>query len=145
LKTEKLAFPIKICALILAIWVIFVYGGTTASAPTPAMPSYGIPKTVSKAAVTQELTGTVRPSGTEWKRDPFEHPEEVVSENGRAANGTVLVGIIDGRKGRMAIFGHSIVQKGDSLGNEKILDITEDRVIVTHDGSTRIIAMQEAR
>ena len=45
----------------------------------------------------------------------------------------------------MAIFGHSIVQKGDSVGNEKVLDINENQVTMLRDGSKRVIAMQEAR
>lgn len=45
----------------------------------------------------------------------------------------------------MAIFGHAVLQKGDVVGNETIVDIDQNRVTVARDGSTRIIAMQEAR
>lgn len=64
---------------------------------------------------------------------------------GRAANGARLVAIIEGQKGRMAIFGHSVVQRGDLVGNETILDIAHNRVMVLRDGCKRIIAMEEAR
>lgn len=84
--------------------------------------------------------------GTDWGRDPFQHPpEKVTLPHGGISNGTTLVGIIGSKKGRVAIFGHSVLQKGDMVGNEMIVDIDHSHVTVTRDGSKRIIAMQEAR
>lgn len=83
---------------------------------------------------------------TDWGRDPFQHPlEKVTPPHGRIFNGTRLVGIIGGKKGRVAIFGHSVLQKGDMVGNEMIVDIDRNRVTVARNGSRRIIAMQEMR
>jgi hypothetical protein len=84
--------------------------------------------------------------GTDWGRDPFQHPpEKVTSPHGGISNGATLVGIIGGKIGRVAIFGHSVLQKGDMVGNEMIVDIDQSHVTVTRDGFKRIIAMQEAR
>ena len=83
---------------------------------------------------------------TGWGRDPFQRPpEKVTLPHGGISNGTTLVGIIGGKKGRVAIFGHSVLQKGDMVGNEMIVHIDHSHVTVTRDGSKRIIAMQEAR
>ena len=82
----------------------------------------------------------------EWGRDPFQHPlKKAASPHGGVYNGTRLVGIIGGKNGRVAIFGHSVLQKGDMVGSERIVEIDESQVTVTREGSKRIIAMQETR
>jgi hypothetical protein len=83
---------------------------------------------------------------TGWGRDPFQHPsEKSISPYGMASNGPRLVGIVSGSQGRMAIFGHSILRKGDMVGNEMIVDIDQNRVTLTHEGLKRVVAMREAR
>lgn len=123
--------------------------GITASVPvSPARPVYAASAadTKSERPALQENKTPRRARKTDWGRDPFQHTAEGMATSGQtASSGARLVAIIDGRKGKMAIFGHSIVQKGDTVGNEKIFDINENQVTMLHDGIKRVIAMQEAR
>lgn len=141
--------PAVICgALLIGLVALNSPVTTTASNPVAQAPVYA-----ASAADTRLPKGSSpkgKPSGksqrTDWVRDPFQHPlEKVTSPHGGIPNGTKLVGIIGGKKGRVAIFGHSVLQKGDTVGNEMIVDIDHGHVTVTRDGFKRIIAMQEAR
>lgn len=142
--------PAGICAALLIVWLAPTGSrGTTVSAPaSPARPVYAASQadTNPGRATPQENRTPKRSHRTGWGRDPFQQPPGgTASAGATASNGARLVAIIDGRKGKMAIFGHSIVQKGDSVGNEKVLDINENQVTMLRDGSKRVIVMQEAR
>lgn len=142
--------PAGICAALLMVWLLPTGSGSTTTAvlASPARPVYAASEADTKPdrAMPQENRTPRRTHKTDWGRDPFHYPPKgAASSSATASNGARLVAIIDGRKGKMAIFGHSIVQKGDSVGNEKVLDINENYVTMLHDGSKRVIAMQEAR
>jgi hypothetical protein len=138
---------IRICVTLLAIWLVTVCDGAKASAPVATAPVDAVSAADTKPDCrVAEKKPAKKTRKTGWGKDPFQHPfEGAASASGRASNGARLVAIVGGRKGSVAIFGHSILQKGDLVGNETILDIAENRVTVTHDGCKRIIAMQEAR
>lgn len=149
MTNKSFIYPAVFCGLLLLVWLVPTGSQSkTASASAPAAPVYAAATadTAPEGAAPQEKPSP-RARKTDWGRDPFQYPSEgmIAPAIGTASNGARLVAIIDGRKGKMAIFGHSIVQKGDSVGNEKVFDIDENRVTMIRDGSKRIIAMQEAR
>jgi hypothetical protein len=77
-----------------------------------------------------------------WKRDPFELPKPLE----RKAQETAVVpmrltAIIDGRAGRVAVIDQQIVKQGDRIGQERVAGIGSDRVILTREGSQRVLTI----
>jgi hypothetical protein len=144
--TRSVLPHIAVTVLLMA-WAVSACHGVTAPDSVSGTPA----ATVSAPERNSDCTGPAERSSTRshmmgWGRDPFRHPpDEGFAAGNRAANGARLVAIIGGGKGRMAIFGHSILRQGDLVGNERILDIGENRVTVVHDGCKRIVAMEEVR
>jgi len=56
-----------------------------------------------------------------------------------------LVAIIEGKQGRYAIFGSKIVARGDYIGEERVLEIGHDKVVLDVMGEKRVIPIQTDR
>lgn len=78
-----------------------------------------------------------------WLRDPFELPKMVgAGANVKADTMPRLVAIIEGKQGRYAIFGSKIVKKGDYIGEERVLEIGHDKVVLDIMGEKRVLSIQ---
>lgn len=81
-----------------------------------------------------------------WLRDPFELPKMVgAGANVKPDTMPRLVAIIEGKQGRYAIFGSKIVARGDYIGEERVLEIGHDKVVLDVMGEKRVIPIQTDR
>jgi hypothetical protein len=75
-----------------------------------------------------------------WDRDPFQLPKLVDEQRiEKPRIGLKLVAVLESKKGRLAIIGNDVVEKGDFIGDEQIQDILKDRIILVRTGQRRII------
>lgn len=136
--------PAGLCAALLIVAIHLGSHGTAAAVRGAPVNAVSAPTRTSKTETVHQKPIKRFPK-TDWGRDPFHCPSPKDTAPGKSGSskGIRLVGVIGGQKGKMALLGHSIVQKGDTIGNERILDIDENGVTLTRDGSKRIIAMEE--
>ncbi|HPP07450.1 MAG TPA: hypothetical protein PLW88_08755, partial [Syntrophorhabdaceae bacterium] len=78
-----------------------------------------------------------------WKNDPFILPKVSIGEEEVFHEPLKLSGIIEGNDGRYAIIGTNIVKKGDFIGDEKVLDIGKDSVIIARRGKKKTISISD--
>jgi len=75
-----------------------------------------------------------------WDRDPFQLPKLTDEKRVQQPKiGLKLVAVLESKKGRLAIIGNDIVERGDFIGDEKVLEIWKDRVILVRKGQRRVI------
>ena len=75
-----------------------------------------------------------------WDRDPFQLPKLVDEKRIQQPKiGLKLVAVLESKKGRLAIIGNDIVERGDFIGDEKVQEIWKDRVILVRKGQRRVI------
>jgi hypothetical protein len=75
-----------------------------------------------------------------WDRDPFQLPKSVDEKRIEQPRiGLKLLAILESNKGRLAIIGNDIVEKGDFIGDEKVQEIRKDSVILVRKGNRRVI------
>lgn len=105
------------------------------SAPKPKIEEYTIIEDTAKAEdffKLQERLEEKRPAFS-FSRDPFQlQPKEIITEF--TVEGLKLSGIATDEKGKLAIINDEIVREGDTIFNIKVLEITEDKVIVEKEG-----------
>lgn len=89
-----------------------------------------------------------------WGRNPFLTPEEIVSiQEGKVQPQSVLpeelphyevntILVSDSRK--IAIIGNNIVTVGDWVGQEKVLEINSDNVVLGKDKRRRVLKLRES-
>lgn len=66
-----------------------------------------------------------------WGRDPFIPPPFGITDTGK---GLELTAILYSSKESTAVINKKIVKVNDIIGNQKIVDIKKDYVILQHDG-----------
>lgn len=77
-----------------------------------------------------------------WKRDPFELPKPLEKKVQQTVGLPMRVSaIMDGKGGRVAIIDQQIVKRGDEIGQERVVGIEADRVILAREGSQRILTL----
>ena len=115
------------------IAVMSIVYGVTASRPKkgpeePAITAGETQQVQSQGAISFQRRAK-RSEHTSWKRSPF-----VASGVSGSSSNLALSGIINSGRGLKAAIGDSIVGKGDTVGNYKVIDIKKDRVIL-NDGT----------
>ncbi|HOP86071.1 MAG TPA: hypothetical protein PLM71_02730 [Syntrophorhabdaceae bacterium] len=81
-----------------------------------------------------------------WKNDPFMLPQisQITTIDEEMAHEPLkLHGIIEGKDGRYAIIGTNIVKKDDFIGDERVLDIGKDTVIIARKGKKKTVFMSD--
>lgn len=78
-----------------------------------------------------------------WKNDHFMSPKISNNDEEIAHEPLKLLGIIEGKDGRYAIIGTDIVKKDDFIGNERVLDIGKDTVIIARKGNKKVLSMSD--
>lgn len=78
-----------------------------------------------------------------WGRDPFLAPKEVESPKLAAAPQDLKITsiIINGPR-RVATIGDTVVREGEMVGNEKVVEIREDGVILSRGEDRRFLELQ---
>jgi hypothetical protein len=114
--------------------------GAPQASPGAPQPATGAENLKLRAQVYAKLNDAT------WGRDPFAFPGYVEGKrNEQQSTGSArLVAIIAGRKGKVAIFGDEVVKKGDMIGDEKVLKIGDDTVVLIRKGVKRVITIEEA-
>lgn len=78
-----------------------------------------------------------------WGSDPFALPvfkEKKKKDSGSAVR---LVAILEKGGDRVAVIDKDVVKKGDLIGNEKVIEIGTDRVVLTRGGIKRTIVLAD--
>jgi hypothetical protein len=95
-----------------------------------------------KEARVQAVQETIK-----WDRDPFTLPPFLMTEK-KAEKQRVplkLLAIMEGSRGRVAIIDNEVVGKGDIVAGERVTEIGKETVTLIHEGSKRVITIQEPR
>jgi hypothetical protein len=79
-----------------------------------------------------------------WRDDPFFLPRSVTDKRSEKPK-TVpkLVAIMESKTGRYAIIGGEIVKKGDMVGDEKVSEISKDKVVLVRNNAKRILSIED--
>jgi len=79
-----------------------------------------------------------------WRDDPFFLPRSVTDKKSEKPK-TVpkLVAIMESNTGRYAIIGGEIVKKGDMVGDEKVSEISKDKVVLVRNNAKRILSIED--
>ena len=77
-----------------------------------------------------------------WGSDPFALP--VFKEKRKSTGSAVrLVAILEKGGDRVAVIDKDVVKKGDSIGNEKVVEIGRDRVVLARGGVKRTLVLAD--
>jgi hypothetical protein len=74
-----------------------------------------------------------------WVKNPFILPVFKEEKKREHASAIRLVAILEKGKDRVAIIDSEVVKKGDMVGDEKVLEIERDKVILIRNGSKRVL------
>jgi len=87
----------------------------------------------------------LQPTGedTAWGRNPFLTPEEEARGGRPATQGLVIQTIIIGHDKSVATLGGRTVEVGDRIGEEMVVEIRRDAVVLEKNGRRRILRAQE--
>lgn len=81
-----------------------------------------------------------------WQNDPFSLPKSVMEKKAEKPKIALkLVAIMESNAGRYAIIGGEIVKKGDKIGEEKVVEIHNDRVVLIRNNTKRILSIEDTR
>jgi len=79
-----------------------------------------------------------------WASDPFILPV-IKGKKGRDGGSAVrLVAILERGSQRVAVIDREVVKKGDMIGNEKVVEIGRDMVVLTRGGTKRTLVLADA-
>ena len=76
-----------------------------------------------------------------WVKNPFILPQFKEEKKKETAPAVRLFAIFEKGKDRVAIIDHEVVRKGDMVGDEKVLEIEKDKVILTRNGTKRVLSL----
>jgi hypothetical protein len=147
LKVNKYLLIGLVIAVVFVLYALFFTGGkkkinSVAGPPDPPRVTAPPGEVRSKGGHVQAIRETVR-----WDRDPFMLPvfatTEKKVEKERAP--LKLLAIMESGKGKVAIIDHEVVEKGDVVAGERVVEIGKETVTLIQDGSKRVITMQEPR
>jgi hypothetical protein len=160
----KVSKPV-IFALVFAVGVVlylFVFSGKKTPPAPASKPQAGQLVQPQPQGAAAGLTGAQQPlagsdnaklrsqvytqlKSVEWARDPFAFPGYIEQKRNEQTKGhEKLVAIIEGRKGNIAIIDNEIFKKGDMIGNEKIQEIGDGKIVLVNKGVKRVITIEEA-
>jgi hypothetical protein len=155
LKISKPTIIFMVIAGLVLVYIVFFTGKKKPPSPVSAnVPaSVSAPQSAALSALVERKLVPPKPilnqlnlnqMNLAWDRDPFMLPK-VPEKKGVKVSLTPfkLVAILEGSTGRMAIMGTEIVRKGDMVGEEKVLEIGNDRVILVRGKTRRALILEE--
>ncbi|MBA4416320.1 MAG: hypothetical protein C0392_00190 [Syntrophus sp. (in: bacteria)] len=154
MKISKPTIIFMVIAGLVLVYIIFFTGKkkpppVPANAPAPVSAPQGaaIPASVERKFVPQKFVPQIialNQLNLAWDRDPFLLPKVPEKKGGKVSNVPFkLVAILEGRSGRMVILGTEIVRKGEMVGEEKVLEIGNDRVVLVRGKTRRVLILEE--
>jgi len=145
LKVDKYVLTGLVVILFFVLFTLFFAGGkekmNSLAAPFEPPKIVGVPADVrAKEARVQAVQENLQ-----WDRDPFTLPVFAMTEKKTEKQRVPLklLGIMEGRKGRVAIIDNQVVGKGDVVAGERIVEVGKRTVTLIQDGSKRVITLQE--
>jgi hypothetical protein len=144
----KISKPILI-TLVLAILFAgytFLFTGKKRSvmSSSPAAKISGADTQASRPATSGEtMKLDVSRMNLSWRDDPFSLPKSVTDRKTEKPK-TIpkLTAIMESKTGRYAIIGGEIVKKGDMVGDEKVSEISKDKVVLVRNNAKRILSIE---
>ena len=76
-----------------------------------------------------------------WVKNPFILPQFKEEKKKETAPAIRLFAIFEKGKDRVAIIDHEVVGRGDMVGDEKVLEIEKDKVILIRNGTKRVLPL----
>jgi len=76
-----------------------------------------------------------------WGSDPFALPVFKEKRRKDAGSAVRLFAILEKGRDRVAVIDKDVVKKGDLIGNEKVIEIGTDRVVLTRGGIKRTLVL----
>ena len=94
---------------------------------------------------TQPIPSKVRGAGgpVHWGRNPFLTPEEEATGGRPGTKGLNIKTIIVGEEKSVATLGRYTVSVGENIGEEKVVEIRRDTVVLERNGRRRILRAAE--
>jgi hypothetical protein len=146
-KVSKPVLFTLLFAVLFAVYLFFFAGSKEPSRrqPQPALnPKTSGLVTGQTAAPTAERRARLEDIRLAWDRDPFAVPSPKGQKaQERQKRELRLSAIMESGKGRFAIIDGVIVGKGDMIGDEKVLEIGEDRVTLGWDRELRTLILED--
>jgi hypothetical protein len=120
--------------------------GQTAPQPAAPAPAKTVPSEPAAKSSQAGVTLTpVKPDFDKlkgiWVKNPFILPQFKEEKKKDTTLAVRLFAIFEKGKDRVAIIDHEVVRKGDMVGNEKVLEIEKDKVILTRNGTKRVLSL----
>ncbi len=76
-----------------------------------------------------------------WVKNPFILPQFKEEKKKETVPALRLFAIFEKGKDKVAIIDHEVVRKGDMVGDEKVLEIEKDKVVLTRNGTKRVLSL----
>lgn len=167
MKVSKPVIIFGIVVLLLAGYIHFFTGkkksavrvvpATNQSQPAQQGQAQQAPQTAAKAIVPPAVTEMGRQHAADngakpdfdkakgaWVKNPFALPQLKEEKRKETSTAVRLVGIFEKGKDRLAIIDHEVVRKGDMVGDEKIVEIEKDKVVLVRNNARRTILLMPA-
>jgi type II secretory pathway component PulC len=146
----KVSKPILIALIVSVIFSVYMIFFTGKKKIVPAMPQSTSTLNSNMQSVGQQEGGQqvktpIKPVKTDftWKRDPFFVAQPTDKNMTEPKVQLKLFAILEGRKGRLAIINNEILKTGDIIGDEKVLEIGRDSVVLVKKSTKRTIPIEE--
>ncbi|HOW54481.1 MAG TPA: hypothetical protein PLR60_07470 [Syntrophorhabdaceae bacterium] len=78
-----------------------------------------------------------------WASDPFALPKIKEGRKKDSGSAVRLVAILEKDGSRVAVIDKDVVKKGDMIGNEKVIEIGRDRVVLSRSGAKRTLVLAD--
>jgi hypothetical protein len=147
LKVSKPILVALIVSVLFSVYLIYFTGKKKILSPGPQMAT----ALKSNMQSVQKLEGQhvgmpVRLVKTDfaWRRDPFFIVQKMEENITGPKVQLKLLAILEGRKGRIAIINNEILKTGDIIGDERVMEIGQNSVVLIKKGTKRIIPIEEA-
>ena len=144
----KVSKPILITLVIAILFAgyTFLFTGKKRSvmSSSPAAKISGADTQASRPATAGEtMKLDVSRMNLSWRDDPFSLPKSVTDRKTEKPK-TIpkLTAIMESKTGRYAIIGGEIVKKGDMVGDEKVSEISKDKVVLVRNNAKRILSIE---
>lgn len=118
-----------------------------AASPAPAAPAGQQPQAQQTPGKPEAAVPAVKPQfdklAVSWSSDPFMLPA-IKGKKGREEGTAVRLAAILERGGdRVAVIDRDVVKKGDMIGNEKVVEIGRDRVVLARGAVRRTLTLAD--
>jgi hypothetical protein len=146
LKVSKPILVTLVLAILFAGY-IFLFTGKKrpVTSPSPsATTNEADTQRLRPAPVVEAIKLDVSRMNLSWRDDPFSLPRSVTDKKTEKPKMVPrLVAIMESRAGRYAIIGGEIVKKGDMVGDEKVAEITKDKVVLVRNNAKRTLSIED--